>query len=59
MEDSTKCLPGEQAFLSLLDYEPCLRLLANNAAHISSDLGLVYDLQSWLHSTSLICFQSW
>lgn len=52
MEDSTKYLPGEQAFLSLLDSELCLRPWLSNTAQISSDIGLVYDFQIWPHSRS-------
>lgn len=52
MEDSTEYLPAEQAFLSLVDSELCLRPWANNIAHISSDIGLVCDLQTWFNSRS-------
>lgn len=51
-EATTKYLPGDQAFLSRLDPELCFRPWVYSTAHIASDFGLIYDLQSWLHSRS-------
>lgn len=45
VEESTEYLPGEQPLLSLFDSELCLRPWVDNTAHISSDMGLVYDWQ--------------
>lgn len=51
-EATTKYLPGDQAFLSRLNPELCFRPWVYSTAHIASDFGLIYDLQSWLHSRS-------
>lgn len=52
------------SFLSLPDAELCLSLRL--ITHLSSDLGLIFNLQSWLHSRSksvsslgIVTFFSW